>query len=174
MTLTVDAVTPESRAVGHEAQRRRSSVRGEKRNGSWGEEEKGFLGYSGISYRLPAAASKGKSSMAARGRRARCFVRQENLVCCLGDDDGRRRRDGWLPAGLGRLRGRLCLSSALRWVVRWRWRPLPLPLSALDDALEIAELSCMRLVWRNLQHLDNGMRDSNLNAKIDRQTTIMR
>ena len=59
MTLTVDAVTPESRAVGHEAQRRRSSVRGEKRNGSWGE-EKGFLGYSGISYRLPAAASRGK------------------------------------------------------------------------------------------------------------------
>ena len=61
MTLTVDAVTPESRAVGHEAQRRRSSVRGEKKEmEAGGEEEKGFLGYSGISYRLPAAASRGK------------------------------------------------------------------------------------------------------------------
>lgn len=134
---------------------------GEKKEMEAGGEEKGFLGYSGISYRLPAAASRGKSSMGGRGRRARGFVRQENLVCCLGDDDGRRRRGGtdrvWrLPAGLGWAGATLgALVLVLCFEVQRGWcagvgAPCHFHFQPWTAHWRLRELSCMRLVWRNL------------------------
>jgi hypothetical protein len=162
MTLTVDAVTPESRAVGHEAQRRRSSVRGEKRNGSWGEKRRVFLVTAGLATDYQQQLRGGKSSMGGRGRRARGFVRQENLVCCLGDDDGRRRRGGtdrvWrLPAGLGWLGWAGATLGALVLVlcfeVQRGWcAGVGAPCHSHFQPWRLRELSCMRLVWRNLHN----------------------